>query len=157
MIDVAVEAAAWRAVADAEAIVCRAIEASLAATDAEGEIGVVLTEDAAVREANRRWRGKDASTNVLSFPSPFFALDGGRFLGDIMLAVETITREAKLEGKPVEHHLAHLVVHGTLHLLGYDHDGDASAETMERLETEILALIGVPDPYAAQEARTEPA
>jgi probable rRNA maturation factor len=156
-VDIVVEAPGWRNVPDAESTARRAVEAAMTAADADGEIGVVLADDAAVRAANRRWRGKDSPTNVLSFPSPFAAPSGTRFLGDIMLALETVTREADSEGKPVGQHLAHLAVHGTLHLLGYDHENEAEAETMERFEIEILAQIGLPDPYAAQETRTEPA
>jgi probable rRNA maturation factor len=100
-------------------------------------------------------RGKDASTNVLSFPyqkQPGAAADDGGYLGDVVLAAETVRQEAVASGVEPRHHLQHLVVHGLLHLLGYDHQADAAAEEMEGLETEILATIGVADPYAAAAA-----
>ena len=121
----------------------------------------MLTDDSAIRALNRTWRGLDAPTNVLSFPAAPFtsrASAGGKssarpaptVLGDIVIAYETILREARAGGKPFAHHLAHLAVHGYLHLVGYDHDTDHKARTMERLEAAILAGLGVPDPYARQ-------
>ncbi len=106
----------------------------------------VFTDDAAMRILNRKWRGHDRPTNVLSFPldGPFRGL-----LGDIVLASETTRREAALEGKPLEHHIAHLIVHGFLHLVGYDHQNVEDAELMERLERSGLASMGIADPYAA--------
>jgi probable rRNA maturation factor len=85
---------------------------------------------------------------VLSFPSPFGAKNEPRLLGDVAIACETVMREAAAEGKSVDHHLAHLVVHGVLHLLGHDHASDGEAEAMEREERAALATVGVPDPYA---------
>jgi probable rRNA maturation factor len=102
-----------------------------------------------VRRLNRTYRGKDAPTNVLSFPSRGPAPDDGAYLGDVVLAAETVRQEAVELGIEPGHHLQHLVVHGLLHLLGHDHQADAAAEEMERLEVEILATIGVADPYAA--------
>src|SRR6185503_225079 len=119
------------------------------------EASVVLGSDALVRRLNRTYRGKDAPTNVLSFPSqklPGAASDDGAYLGDVVLAAETVRQEAIELGIEPGHHLQHLVVHGLLHLLGYDHQADAAAEEMERLEAEILATIGVADPYAAAAA-----
>jgi probable rRNA maturation factor len=119
------------------------------------ETTVVLGSDALVRRLNKTYRGKDAPTNVLSFPyqnPPGAAADYGAYLGDILLAVETIRHEAADRGIEPRHHLQHLVVHGLLHLMGYDHDTDAAAEAMERLETEVLASIGVADPYAVPAA-----
>ena len=119
------------------------------------EASVVLGSDALVRRLNRTYRGKDAPTNVLSFPyrkPPGGALDDGTYLGDVVLAVETVRQEAAGRGIEPIHHLQHLVVHGLLHLLGYDHQADAAAEEMEGLEAEILATIGVADPYAAPAA-----
>src|SRR5690606_36587771 len=100
--------------------------------------------------------GKDAPTNVLSFPAPDRPHDGPRFLGDIVFALETIEREAEAEGKSRDAYLSHLAVHGVLHLLGFDHENDRDAEAMEELEREILAGLGISDPYAAGR-RTEPA
>ncbi|MCX7353932.1 MAG: rRNA maturation RNase YbeY [Alphaproteobacteria bacterium] len=119
----------------------------------KGEIGIVLAGDAFVRTLNRRHRGKDKPTNVLSFPS----LDGTTprppvnvpiLLGDVVLARGTVLREAAAGGKKPSHHLSHLVVHGVLHLFGHDHQGDAEARRMERLERKSLASLGIPDPYA---------
>jgi probable rRNA maturation factor len=137
----------------------QAIEAAAAAlaSHAEGarargtEAGVVLAGDAMVRQLNASYRGKDAATNVLSFP--FQAPPGGMpgetpYLGDVVLAAETIGREAAERGIAPTAHLQHLVVHGLLHLLGFDHGNDAEAEEMEHLETEILGTLGIANPYA---------
>lgn len=116
------------------------------------EASVVLGSDKLVRRLNRDYRGKDAATNVLSFPFQKPPGAGGEdaiYLGDVVLAAETVGREAADRRIEPRHHLQHLVVHGLLHLLGYDHRDDEEAATMERLETEILAAIGVADPYAA--------
>jgi probable rRNA maturation factor len=110
-----------------------------------GEVAVVLANDSAVRELNRKWRRIDAPTNVLSFPSK--PAGAGPLFGDIVIAYETILREAEEDRKPFDHHLAHLAVHGFLHLLGHDHASDAEAEAMEQLEAMILADLDVPDPY----------
>lgn len=114
---------------------------------AGAELAVVLADDAMVRDLNRRFRGKDAPTNVLSFPAADPAIADGP-LGDVILARETCRREAAEQGKPLDHHLAHLVVHGVLHLVGYDHEADDEAERMEAAERAILRGLGVPDPYA---------
>jgi probable rRNA maturation factor len=114
----------------------------------------VLTDDAAVRRLNRDWRSIDEPTNVLSFPAaaPPAAGAGPCLLGDIIVAYETVAREAGTEAKPFAHHLAHLAVHGFLHLLGYDHDSNEDAEQMERLEAKILARLDIPDPYLTRAA-----
>lgn len=152
-IEISVEAGAWQQFSGAEAIVRRAAEAALADTSASGvEIGVVLTDDAKMRALNRTWRGKDKATNVLSFPAPASGSTEPRLLGDVVLAYETIAREAAEQRISARDHLAHLTVHGVLHLLGHDHENDRDAETMERREREVLARLGVPDPYARAEA-----
>jgi len=113
------------------------------------EICITLLDDKAIAELNGRWRGKNSPTNVLSFPAfagPLTPIP--RSLGDLALAFETIDRESNTEGKLFEDHVAHLVVHGILHLLGYDHLSEGEAVRMEALETSILASIGVADPYA---------
>lgn len=112
------------------------------------ELSIVLTDDAEQRILNRDWRGIDKSTNVLSFPQiePFTPVMG--LVGDIILAHETLTREAEEQGVSFDDHFTHLVVHGFLHLLGYDHLTDGEALVMEGLETQILASLGVADPYA---------
>jgi len=147
MIEIEVEAEAWTgALPDAEAVVERAARAALGTV--EGDIVVLLTDDAAVRELNGRFRDKDKPTNVLSFPAPENAFP---HLGDIVLAYGVCAAEAEAQGKTLPDHLSHLVVHGVLHLLGRDHEDDAEAEEMEAEEREILAQIGVADPYIAEQ------
>jgi probable rRNA maturation factor len=150
LIDVEIEDAAWSAaLPDAEALTRAAAIAALQSEGADGEgVAVLLTDDAAVQELNSRFRQKDAPTNVLSFPAPH---NPEKHLGDVALAFGVCTREAAEQGKPLAAHLQHLVVHGVLHLLGYDHMRDAEAEAMESLERVVLAGLGVPDPYKASE------
>jgi probable rRNA maturation factor len=155
-VDIAIESDLWAAEPAAEAIVRRAVAAAAdvvrALPAASGEVSVVLTDDAALQTLNRQWRQIDRPTNVLSFPAAAQRSPNGmpRLLGDIAVAYETTAREAAAEHKPMSHHLAHLAVHGFLHLVGYDHDSDEAAEEMERLEAKILARLDVPDPYAAR-------
>ncbi|GJD74551.1 rRNA maturation RNase YbeY [Methylobacterium goesingense] len=157
-IDVAIDDPRWEGVApDLEAFVIRAVEAGLAvAPDSPRgalEVSVLLADDATVQDLNRTWRGKDKPTNVLSFPAAEQPLQPGmaRPLGDVVLAYDTMLRESAEQSKPLSDHLAHLLVHGTLHLLGQDHEtGDAEADAMEALEIEALRTLGVPDPYAAE-------
>jgi probable rRNA maturation factor len=152
-IDVLVDSDRWKEPAKARAAVRRAVGQAAATVSTTGtEIAIVLTDDSAVRELNRLWRGIDAPTNVLSFPSKQATRAGQGaneppHLGDIVLAYETVAREAKAERKPFAHHVAHLAVHGFLHLVGYDHDKDADAETMEQTERKILRGLHIPDPY----------
>ncbi|WP_313446667.1 rRNA maturation RNase YbeY [Brevundimonas sp.] len=147
MIEIEVEAEAWiGALPDVEVVVERAAQAALGTV--EGDIVVLLTDDAAVRALNGRFRDKDKPTNVLSFPAPENAFP---HLGDIVLAYGVCATEAEAQGKPLADHLSHLVVHGVLHLLGRDHEDDAEAEEMEAEEREILAQIGVADPYLAEQ------
>lgn len=149
-LDVDLQSTRWQAEPEAEATVRAAIAAAALRVPAAGEVSVLLTDDAAVQALNRDWRGIDAPTNVLSFPATAPKAAGApRLLGDIAIAFETLEREAKAEKKPFLHHLAHLAVHGYLHLLGYDHQTDSEAEAMEALEREILAAMRIPDPYAA--------
>ena len=145
MIEIEIEAEAWTgAVPEAEAVVSRAAEAALGSV--AGDVVVLLTDDAAVRDLNARFRDKDRPTNVLSVPAPESAAP---HLGDIVLAYGVCASEAQAQGKTLSDHLSHLVVHGVLHLLGRDHEDDAEAEEMEAEEREILAELGVSDPYAA--------
>jgi probable rRNA maturation factor len=154
-IDIIVESPKWAAQRSAKAVLRQAIAAAAAAVPRPtGELSVVLTDDAAIRTLNRTWRGKDQPTNVLSFPAPDSRIRGApRQLGDIVIAYETTTREALAEHKPFRHHLAHLAVHGFLHLAGYDHEADKDAEAMERLEVAILARLKVPNPYIARDGK----
>jgi probable rRNA maturation factor len=118
------------------------------------EIDLTLSSDEVVRRLNHDWRGKDKPTNVLSFPG----IDAAALarlpqaapcpLGDVILALATCEREAVEQGKPLAAHAQHLVVHGVLHLLGYDHEDEAQAQEMEGLERQVLAGLGIPDPYA---------
>lgn len=155
LIDVIVEAPQWDAARGAEATVRRALsEAAIAvgANFTDRVLAVLLTDDAAIRRLNAQWRNIDKPTNVLSFPpAPSTVPDVVKSLGDIAIAYETTAREARTDDKPFDHHLAHLAVHGCLHLLGYDHESDADAQTMEQLERVILARLGVPDPYLTHE------
>ena len=140
----------WPADLDAvaEQAVLAALEGSKAKLKGAAELSILLTNDAEQQELNREWRGKDSSTNVLSFPQiePFGPVTG--ILGDITLARETLEREATEQGVSFTDHFQHLVVHGFLHILGYDHLDDEEALEMEGLETQILASLGVADPYA---------
>jgi probable rRNA maturation factor len=117
------------------------------APDRPVEAAIVLSEDAELRALNRRWRGKDRTTNVLSFPSGAAGPAGRLVLGDVVLAFQTLKREAEAAQKPLSDHLSHLVVHGVLHLMGYDHEKPAEARRMEALEVRVLAGLGIPDPY----------
>ena len=149
--DILVSAACWHAEPDAEPLVRRAIEAAAAlvgVSTSDSELAIMLTDDAGIQTLNRDWRGLDKPTNVLSFPAPSQG-EGRepRMLGDIAIAYETTRREAEAEHKSFGSHLSHLAVHGFLHLLGYDHENDDEAEAMERLERDILARLGIPDPY----------
>jgi probable rRNA maturation factor len=151
-IDILVEAGDWPDAAAIEALARRGIGAALAETGAVGdtEVSLVLTDDAHIKELNAAWRGKDKPTNVLSFPAAEIA-PGERLpplLGDIVLAAETVAREAALESKPFDHHLTHLIIHGLLHLVGHDHEDEAQAEVMEGVERRALARLAISDPYA---------
>jgi len=152
-IEIAIDTAGWPPALEARAE--EAVRAALARSGARvtgaAELSIVLTGDAEQRVLNRDWRGIDKSTNVLSFPQiePFGPVAG--LLGDIILARETLEREAAEMGISFADHFTHLVVHGFLHILGYDHLDDDEARVMESLETRILASLGVADPYAENE------
>jgi probable rRNA maturation factor len=147
-----VEHEGWRALGDAEHFARVAVEAALATEPPQSkqiEIGVRFADDETVRVLNRDYRGKDKPTNILSFPieeAPM-APDAPLLLGDLALAYETTAAEAAEKQISLAQHTTHLLVHGTLHLLGHDHQEDDEAERMEQLEVEILAGLGVPDPY----------
>jgi probable rRNA maturation factor len=127
----------------------RALDAAAEQENVEGVVSVLLGDDAAIAGMNKEFRGKEGPTNVLSFPPATPDPPGrSRFLGDIAMAAETIVKEARIQSKSFDHHAAHLVVHGFLHLLGYDHGNEADASRMEKREIEILRSIGIGDPYA---------
>lgn len=136
--------------------VCRraACAASVGAGDMgtrNAELSIVLADDAFVRGLNMDYRGIDAATNVLAFPAtePETAGDDPALAGDVVVARETVVREAADQGKPLSAHLSHMIVHGVLHLFGFDHDTDEDADRMERLEISVLASLGIPDPYGS--------
>lgn len=150
-VDLVLREPRWESVVDEKHLV-KAVQAAYASCtplQVEAEVSLLLCDDSQIRELNSNWRGKDSATNVLSFPldQPFHG-EGAKHLGDIVLAFETVEREAGEKKIPVGQHTAHLVVHGLLHLLGHDHENARDAEEMERLEVEILATLGVPDPYS---------
>jgi probable rRNA maturation factor len=158
-IDIMLESPLWKAQRGVRTVLQRAIgEAAAMAATSGGELAIVLTDDSAIRALNRDWRGKDQPTNVLSFPAPAPArtLPGKpgevRLMGDIVIAYETVEREARAEQRPFAHHLAHLAVHGFLHLVGHDHVAEAEAEAMEALEIAVLARLDVPNPYVLRDA-----
>jgi len=149
-IDIAENAGDWPNVKDLAQRAIIHVFDMLEMADVESELSLVLTDDAEVQGLNAAWRKKDKPTNVLSFPA--FEIEAGLkpgpMLGDIVLAYETVKREAEQESKSFEDHTSHLIVHGLLHLLGYDHENDTEAEHMEGLETTILGKMGIDDPYA---------
>jgi probable rRNA maturation factor len=151
--DIIIEAEGWSALDGLEPLVRASVEAALAgsgvAVRADVELSVLLADDATLRDLNKRWRQIDKATNVLSFPAATAeAIARAPHLGDIAIAIETLRAEAQAESKTPASHLAHLVVHGVLHLLGFDHLSDDEAEVMEGRERAILATLGVADPYA---------
>ena len=167
-VDILVNCPLWRNERGIRTVLRHAIAEAGAATASEGDLAIVLSDDEAVRALNRDWRRKDQPTNVLSFPAvrrsggpstrrhgaskngSAVVPDGHRCLGDIVIAYETAAREAKAEHKPLRHHVAHLAVHGFLHLVGYDHHAEKGAAIMESLEIAVLARIGIPNPYVAR-------
>lgn len=151
----------WQAFGAVDALVEAArlvlMRAPELAAQPSASAAIALGSDAAVRRLNAAYRGKDAPTNVLSFPAPEPPADlpdsgKPREIGDVILAVETLNAEAAAAGIPPAHHFQHLLIHGVLHLIGYDHQTDAEAEAMEALETALLARLGIADPYAAGKA-----
>lgn len=146
MIEVEIEDEAWTAASpEAARLAERAATAALGAV--RGDVVILLTDDAAIQDLNARFRDKDRPTNVLSFPAAESAFP---HLGDVVLAHSYCAAEAEVQGKTLDDHLTHLVVHGVLHLLGRDHEVEVEAEEMEAEEREILAGLGVADPYGAE-------
>lgn len=157
-VDIVFEGDDWPEPDHAEALVREAAGALASRLGGPGgepaQACIALSSDAHVRSLNADFRGKDQPTNVLSFPAgqgPGLAAGSTRFLGGIVIARETVEREAMSQGVPFADHLRHLTVHGLLHLMGYDHETGRQAVEMEGLETEVLASLGIPDPYADTE------
>lgn len=143
VIEISIDGDGWAAIGDLNQLGREAVRATWAAVDAgsEYEISILFTTDDRIRSLNAQFRNVDASTNVLAFPSD------PPLIGDVALALETVLRESREHGKPVRHHVSHLLVHGILHLLGYDHLSLAERRYMEELEIAILDELGIPDPY----------
>ena len=149
IVEVAVEDEAWSAVPDLEVLARTAALAALAG-HGQSTVSLLFADDAEVARLNSRWRGKSGPTNVLSFPAaPGTARPDGSVphLGDIVLAAGVVGREAAEQGKPMAAHMAHLIVHGVLHLLGFDHGSDRCAGEMEAREIALLRQLGIADPY----------
>jgi len=145
-----IEDAAWEALPGLQELVDAACATALRGRTESGEIFVLFTSDEEIRLMNHQWRDKDRPTNVLSFPAATdMPCPHGEVppLGDVVLAYGTVAREATQQGKTLAHHTTHLIVHGVLHLLGYDHENDHEAEEMENEERLILARLGIADPY----------
>jgi probable rRNA maturation factor len=150
-VDIQIASPQWEAAPAAEQTVRDAIAAAAAAVEAEsGEVSIVLTDDDTIRTLNRNWRKIDKPTNVLSFPAPDTA-GAEKMFGDIVIAYETLSRECDEEDRIFLHHLAHLTVHGFLHLIGYDHQTDSDADAMEALESKIMIAMKRPDPYLGRD------
>lgn len=152
VLDISVESAEWEQLGDLEALALRAVNAAYEVTggppEAPVSVSLLFADDGAIRTLNANWRDKDKPTNVLSFPANHPpGMPGPELLGDIILAHETCAREAREEDKSLLDHTTHLIVHGALHLLGYDHIEEDEAEEMEALEIEALATLGIADPY----------
>ncbi len=153
-VEITVEAGDWLPEPDLREVAEAAVGAALAAlpyergtSPQEGkELSILFTDDAHIRVLNRDYRDQDKPTNVLSFPQE--GPQSGALLGDIVLAFATVEREAALAGKPIRAHMGHLIVHGFLHLLGFDHEREEEAQEMEALERAALERMGIPDPYA---------
>jgi len=151
-IDIQVQSPLWHAQPLAEQTIREAISAAAGALSTEGgKVSILLTDDSEIARLNRDWRGIDKPTNVLSFPASRVG-QGDKLLGDIVIAYETLERESTDESRDFLHHLAHLAVHGFLHLIGFDHETDAQAEEMEGLESRIMMRLNMPDPYVARES-----
>jgi probable rRNA maturation factor len=158
VVDIVTESPLWSAHSELEDIARRAVDAALAEAgrpyNEDAELAVILADDERLKDLNRDWRGKDQPTNVLSFPAAEGEeIETAPLLGDLVLAFETVESEAEREGKSFDAHFAHLVVHGTLHLFGFDHMSGEEADEMENLERAALARLGIADPYLETEPR----
>jgi probable rRNA maturation factor len=155
-IEISIECEGWRVLHRLEALVAESLEAALEESGdalAEGaEVSLLFCDDARIRTLNREFRKKDKATNVLSFPTPD-PLDTAPFIGDIAVAYETVAREAQEQSRSLDQHCRHMIVHGILHLLGYDHEDEDEAEAMEALEVRVLSRLGVDNPYREDEPK----
>src|ERR1700687_2726365 len=156
-IDIQIQSPLW----DAQPYAAQTVPAASAAaratlSTADNEVSILLTDDKAIRLLNREWRGIDKPTNVLSFPAATTkASIRTPLFGDIVMAYETLKRECDDEDRIFLHHLAHLTVHGFLHLIGYDHQVEAQAEEMEGLESKIMTRLQMPDPHLARDLKRD--
>lgn len=159
-VEILVEAGAWQSQTELKAIAAKVVDATIEAARPrlakDAELSIVFADDAHIQRLNRQFRNVDGATNVLSFPGGL-AKNGqfGPLLGDVVFAYETIFNEAEAQDLTMAAHLSHLIVHGVLHLLGYDHVDEAEARTMERLETRILGYLGIADPYREPARETQ--
>jgi len=149
-LDVSVNYAAPRAGVPAAASFRKWVAAALKGRIREADLAIRIVDEREGQALNRHYRGKDYATNVLSFPAELPEGVTLPLLGDLVICAPVVAREAAEQGKPVAAHYAHLTVHGVLHLLGWDHEDDKDAEAMEQLEREVLAELGLPDPYAGE-------
>jgi probable rRNA maturation factor len=154
--DISIECEHWSKLADLDSLVEKALNAARLEAGKSlfsgAEVSLLFCDDGRIQELNREWRGLDKPTNVLSFPAAFAdRLATAPLLGDIAIAFETVSKEARDEDKTLSDHTFHMIVHGFLHLLGYDHENEEEAEEMEDLERRALARLGIADPYAASE------
>ena len=153
-IDIQIQSPLWETEPAARQTVRDAVAAAAAAlSTGDGEVAILLTDDKAIRALNRQWRGIDRPTNVLSFPAA--KAGAATFLGDIVIAYETLARECADENGVFLHHLAHLAMHGFLHLIGYDHQNDSDADEMEGLESKIMMRMNLPDPWRGRDLDRE--
>lgn len=148
-IDLRIADPRWETLGDLDAFAAHVLSLASARMETGGEIAILLTDDAEMHALNKQWRGIDKPTDVLSFPSDQPEIPGQpQYLGDVAVGYETALRDAEAMHRPFDGHISHLLVHGFLHLLGYDHIEAEDAKVMEPLEAEILAGLGLPDPYA---------
>ncbi len=149
-VDIVVNAPSWEMLADLEGFASRVVQETQALARArvskDCELCICFCDDAEIRNLNAHWRGQDKPTNVLSFPTPG-ALAKKYLLGDIVIAFETVAREAKEQDKTLSDHTAHMIIHGFLHLIGYDHETSDEAEVMEALERRVARALGINDPF----------
>lgn len=149
-VECVVEADGWPPEESLRALAHGAIEAAARTAGAARplDLTIMFTDDESIRDLNARFRGKDKATNVLSFPAAALPTGEDSYVGDIAIARQTVEREAEAEGKRFDHHLTHLIIHGFLHLMGYDHETLGEAEEMETLERRVLEGLAIGDPYA---------